>query len=116
MKKHLAICYAFFTVCAIFTSCGMNDNGSDVENDKSDDYVYYTTEGRRDDDIKKPDEYVSGVIEGIGEAGKDAADGVGEAAKDIIDAADIEKDTTAARTTVKTTTVTTSAKDDTAAE
>lgn len=86
MKKLLAICSAFFTICA-FTSCGSNRDGSMDGDTRNESYASnYDRSDRSDrdtgDDVR---DYVSGAVDGVGEAGKDIVTGAGEAGKDIID-------------------------------
>ncbi len=85
MKKLLAICSVFFSVCAVFTGCGDNNNGSDVNNDShvSSDEPHknvVTSTGKNN-----AGDYVNGVIDGVEDAGDDIINGAGDAAEDIID-------------------------------
>ena len=78
MKKLLAICSIFFTVCTAFTSCG------------SDDTTYDSNDGTAavtmDDDSLG--EHVSDAIHGAGKAGGELIEGVTDAAGDIVDGLD----------------------------
>ena len=83
MKKILAICSVFLTICA-FTSCG-SESGSSMNGDtRHESYAsnYDSTGDRRDDNVG---DYVSGAADEVGEAGKDIVTGAGEAGKDLID-------------------------------
>lgn len=86
MKKLLAICSIFFTVCATFTACGSGDTTYDSNEDSA-----VVTEERdgRDKTVK---DHAKDAIDGVGEAGKDIIEGVTDAAGDIIDGLDGEKD------------------------
>ena len=88
MKKLLAICSIFFTVCATLTGCGDNNdghytddgNGAVIE-DSTTDKKY---ESNADNDIR---DRVDDAADGIGDAGKDIIDGAGDAGKEAIDGA-----------------------------
>ena len=91
MKKLLAICSIFFTVCATLTGCGDNNdghytddgNGSVVEDTNTDEKYESHADGR-DPSIG---DRVDDAADGIGDAGKDVIDGAGDAGKEIIDGA-----------------------------
>ncbi|MBR6967957.1 MAG: hypothetical protein IKH78_05435 [Ruminococcus sp.] len=94
MKKLLAICSIFFTVCATLTGCGDNNDGhySDDGNGIVTEHVttekrYETTAERTTDSVR---DRVEDAADGIGDAGKDLIDGAKNAADDIIDGADGE--------------------------
>jgi len=74
MKKVLAICSIFFTVCTAFTSCGSDDTSYDSNNG--------TAAVTMDDD--SVGERVSDAIHGAGKAGDDVIEGVTDAAGNII--------------------------------
>ncbi|MBR4628495.1 MAG: hypothetical protein IKO47_12540 [Ruminococcus sp.] len=93
MKKLLAICSIFFTVCTGLTSCGSND----TEYDSNDGTTYSTM---NDNSVG---EHVSDAIHGAGEAGGSLIEGITDAAGDIVDGLDGEDDTTT-RTITRTTT------------
>ena len=101
MKKLLAICSIFFTVCAAFTSCG-SDNAS-YRNDENTTRAEERTDDRRDAD--SAGDYAKDAVDGAADAGKDLVDGVGDAADDIIDGVDGKKeaDVTRERETATTT-------------
>jgi len=84
MKKLLAICSIFFTVCTAFTSCGSDDTTYD-SNDG-------TTSVTMDDN--SVGEHVSDAINGVGEAGGNIIEGITDAAGNIIDGLDGDDDTT----------------------
>ncbi len=84
MKKLLAICSIFFTVCATFTACGSGDTTYDSNNDSA-----VVTEDK-DHSVK---EHAEDALDGIGDAGKDIIEGATDAAGEIIDGLDGEKDT-----------------------
>lgn len=84
MKKLLAICSIFFTVCAAFTSCG-SDNASYRTDDT-------TTRAEERRDADSAGDYAKDAVDGAADAGKDLVDGVGDAADDIIDGVDGEKE------------------------
>ena len=92
MKKLLAICSIFFTVCATLTGCGDNNdghytddgNGSVIE-DRTSDKTYESHTDKKDDhDIS---DRADDAADGLGDAGKDIVDGAGDAGKEIIDGA-----------------------------
>ena len=87
MKKLLAICSIFFTVCTAFTSCGSDDTTYDSNND--------TTSVTMDD--HSVGEHVSDAIHGAGEAGGDIIEGITDAAGDIVDGLDGETRRTTTR-------------------
>ncbi len=92
MKKLLAICSIFFTVCTAFTSCGSDDTTYD-SNPES------ITSTMDDNSVG---EHVSDAINGAGEAGGDIIEGITDAAGDIVDGLDGEDDshtTTRTKTT-----------------
>lgn len=82
MKKLLAICSIFLTVCATFTACGSEKNS-----DKSDREKSSVTDDRRDMDKDKDSagDRVDDVIDGAGEAGDDIIEGATDAVGDVID-------------------------------
>ena len=92
MKKLLAICSIFFTVCATLTGCGDNNdghytddgNGAVIEDSTTEKRYESTTEPTRTNTIK---DRVDDAADGIGDAGKDIVGGAGDAGKDIIDGA-----------------------------
>ena len=92
MKKVLAICSIFFTVCTAFTSCGSGDKTYDSNPDNRTTTMYGTTAG----------EYVSDAIHGAGKAGNDLIDGVTDAAGALVDGLDGEDDTRSTVTTMHT--------------
>lgn len=78
MKKLLAICSIFLTVCATFTGCGdgdpaygSNDRSSAVEEDER--------------DLK---DHAKDAADGVGDAGKDIVEGVTDAVDDVLDGLD----------------------------
>lgn len=93
MKKLLAICSIFVTVCATLTSCGDNNdghytddgNGAVIEDRTIDKHSEDTTEKNRDKSVR---DRVDDAADGVGDAGKDIIGGAGEAGKDIIDGAE----------------------------
>lgn len=89
MKKILAICSIFFTICTVFTGCGSNDTPYDSNKDHSSDE-------RGTDSVK---EYVTDAIDGVGDAGKDIIDGVTNAVGDIVDGFDGDDDNNSRSTT-----------------
>ena len=101
MKKLLAICSVFFSVCAAFTSCGDMDDRSDVDIDHgiqipSTEEEYESNYEHHEDTtsrnkIKDAGDYADDVIDGVEDAGEDIIDGAGDAAKDVIDGVDGEK-------------------------
>lgn len=92
MKKLLAICSIFFTVCTAFTSCGSDDTTYDSNKD--------TTSVTMDD--HSVGEHVSDAIHGAGEAGGEIIEGITDAAGDIVDGLDGKDDKTSHKTTTKT--------------
>ena len=92
MKKLLAICSIFFTVCATLTGCGDNNDGHYTDDGNGAVIEDTTTEKRyestttKDKDISVKDR-VDDAADGIGDAGKDIVSGAGNAGKDIIDGA-----------------------------
>lgn len=92
MKKLLAICSIFFTVCATLTGCGDNNdghytddgNGSVIDESTTDKRYETTSKGRDDHDVR---DRVDDAADGIGDAGKDIVDGAGDAGKELIDGA-----------------------------
>lgn len=82
MKKLLAICSIFLTVCATFTACGSENNS-----DKSDREKSSVTDDRRDMDKDKDSagDRVDDVIDGAGEAGDDIIEGATDAIDDVVD-------------------------------
>ncbi len=91
MKKLLAICSIFFTVCTAFTSCGSDDTTYDSNPDNRTTTMYGHSAG----------EHVSDAINGVGEAGGEIIEGVTDAAGDIIDGLDGDDDTTTRTKTTK---------------
>ena len=89
MKKLLAICSIFFTVCATLTGCGDNNdghytddgNGAVIE-DSTADKKYESTADRDDKTVR---DHVRDAADGVGDAGKDIVDGAGDAGKEAID-------------------------------
>ncbi|HEZ7985484.1 MAG TPA: hypothetical protein RWO09_00940 [Ruminococcus sp.] len=77
MKKILAICSIFFTICTAFTGCGSNDKPYDSNKDSN---VNRST--------NSAGEYVSEAVSGVGDAGKDIIEGVTDAVGDIVDGFD----------------------------
>ena len=90
MKKVLAICSIFITVCTAFTSCGSDDKTYDSNSG--------TAAVTMDDD--SVGERVSDAIHGAGKAGDDIIDGVTDAAGNIVSGITGDHDkTTTTRTT-----------------
>ena len=92
MKKLLAICSIFFTVCATLTGCGDNSDGhytddgnGSVITDGTTDKTYESTTDRKGDDSIR--DRVDDAADGVGDAGKEVVDGVGDAGKEVIDGA-----------------------------
>lgn len=88
MKKLLAICSIFFTVCATLTGCGDNNDGHYTD-DGNGAVIEDSTTGKKyettaDNDIR---DRVDDAADGIGDAGKDIIDGAGDAGKEAIDGA-----------------------------
>ena len=89
MKKLLAICSIFFTVCATLTGCGDNNdghytddgNGAVIEGSTAD-KKYESTADRDEKTVK---DHVKDAADGVGDAGKDIVDGAGDAGKEAID-------------------------------
>lgn len=81
MKKILAICSIFFTICTAFTSCGSDDTPYDSNKDSA---VNRST--------NSAGEYVSEAVSGVGDAGKDIIEGVTGAVGDIVDGFDGKDD------------------------
>ena len=107
MKKLLAVCSVFFSVCAFFTGCGNNMKDSNGKNDGSKvsaDEPYESNFEHNDDKTNDAGDYVSSVIEGVEDAGEDIVEGAGDAASDVIDGLDGDKSTTSRKTVSKTTT------------
>lgn len=88
MKKILAICSIFFTICTAFTGCGSKDTPYDSNNDKD---VNRST--------NSAGEYVSEAVSGVGDAGKDIIGGVTDAVGDIVDGFDGNNDNNSKSTT-----------------
>lgn len=94
MKKFLAICSIFFTVCATFTACGDNNDGhytddgngmiTQDERTTAERYDSTTTAGRDND----TGDWAKDAVDGVGDAGKDVIGGAADAGKDIIDGAE----------------------------
>jgi hypothetical protein len=92
MKKLLAICSIFFTVCTTLTSCGDNnsghytDDGNGAVIDQTTTTVKHesTTTTMHKSTVK---DRAEDAADGIGDAGKDIVSGVGDAGKDLIDGA-----------------------------
>ena len=92
MKKLLAICSIFFSVCATLTSCGDNNdghytdngNGAVIEDGTIEKKDEITTKKKAKDSIR---DRVDDAVDGAGDAGKDIVDGAGDAGKDLIDGA-----------------------------
>lgn len=92
MKKLLAICSIFFTVCATLTGCGDNNdshytddgNGAVMEESTTEKRYESTTDRRQDSSVK---DRIDDAADGIGDAGKDIVGGAGDAGKDVIDGA-----------------------------
>ncbi len=116
MKKLLAICSIFFTVCAALTSCGNNndghytDDGTGIVTEHSTTAKKYeSTTDRRDNSPKdRLDDAADGagdagkdIVSGVGDAGKDLIDGAQDAVDDVIDGLDGEKETDTTTTTSK---------------
>lgn len=78
MKKLLAICSIFFTVCTAFTSCGSDDTDYD-SNDRSESTTMFSN---------SVGEHVSDAVQGAGEAGGDLIKGVTDAVGDIVSGLD----------------------------
>ena len=92
MKKLLAICSIFLTVCATLTGCGDNSDGhytddvnGTVITENTTDKEYKSTTDRKDDDSIR--DRVDDAADGVGDAGKDIVDGAGDAGKELIDGA-----------------------------
>ncbi len=85
MKKLLAICSIFVTICASLTSCGNNNDGHYTDNGNGAVIEDGTTDKKSDD--KSVRDRVDDAADGVGDAGKDIIGGAGEAGKDIIDGA-----------------------------
>mgnify|MGYP006932493735 CR=1 FL=1 len=83
MKKILAICSIFFTLCTSFASCGNNDNDNDTD-------ISSVTDNRIVDDEKNSSagDYVDDALDGAEDAGEDLLDGITDAADDIVDGVD----------------------------
>ena len=116
MKKLLAICSIFFTVCAALTSCGNNndghytDDGTGIVTEHSTTGKKYesTTERRDNSAEDRLDDAADGagdagkdIVSGVGDAGKDLIDGAQNAVDDVIDGLDGEKETNTMTTTTK---------------
>ena len=99
MKKLLAICSVFFSVCAALTSCGGADRRSDADSglqipttEEKYESIYERKENTTSrNKMKDAGDYANGVIDGVEDAGEDIIDGAGDAAKDIIDGVDGSK-------------------------
>ena len=82
MKKLLAICSIFFTVCTAFTSCGSDDTTYDSNHES----ITSTIDGN------SVGEHISDAINGAGEAGGDIIEGITDAAGNIIEGLDGDDD------------------------
>ena len=101
MKKLLAICSVFFSVCAALTSCGEAERYSDSDNDHvvqipTTEEEYESRYERHENTtsrntVKDAGDYANDVIDGVEDAGEDIIDGAGDAAKDVIDGVDGNK-------------------------
>ena len=116
MKKLLAICSIFFTVCTAFASCGDNneghytdDNNGTVIDQSTTGKKYESTTAEKSSSAKdRLDDAADGVgdagrdiVSGVGDAGKDLIDDAKDAVDDVIDGMDGEKETDSATTTSK---------------
>ena len=117
MKKLLAICSIFFTVCTALTNCGDNNSGhyTDDGNGTVIDHTTTTVKHEstitttRDSSVKdRAEDAADGVgeagkdiVSGVGDAGKDLIDGAKDAVDDVIDVIDGEKETNTTTTTAK---------------
>ena len=88
MKKLLAICSIFFTVCATLTGCGDNNDGHYTD-DGNGAVIEDSITGKKYETIADNDirDRVDDAADGIGDAGKDIIDGAGDAGKEAIDGA-----------------------------
>ena len=91
MKKHLAICSIFFTVCAALTGCGNNNDGHYTDDENGMVTEHSTTDRRYEETTKTTDKTIKDRLDdaadGAGEAGKDIVSGVGDAGKELINGA-----------------------------
>lgn len=116
MKKLLAICSIFFTVCTAFASCGDNNdghytddgNGAVVDQTTTDRKYESTTAATKSSAKDRLEDAADGageagmdIVSGISGAGKDLIDGAQNAVDDVIDGMDGEKETASATTTSK---------------
>ena len=112
MKKLLAICSIFFTVCATLTGCGDNNDGhytddgnGTVIEDTTTDKKYESTSDdhpirdRAEDAVDGVGDAGKDIIDGAGDAGKEAIDGVKDAADNVIDGLDGKKEHDEEKTT-----------------
>ena len=114
MKKLLAICSLFFTVCVTFTGCGDNESsyasGHDVMPETHTEIITdspstgrvteKTTERRRHDDDGRDNsvgDYVNDAVDGVEDAGEDIIDGAGDAVEDVVDGLDGDPESDADR-------------------
>ena len=87
MKKLLAICSIFFTVCATLTGCGDNNDGHYTDDGNGTVIEDTTTDKKYEsssDDHPIRDR-IEDAADGVGDAGKDIIDGAGDAGKEAID-------------------------------
>ncbi len=82
MKKLLAICSIFLTVCATFTACGSENNSGTSDRESS-----AVTDDRKDVDKDKDSagDRIDDAIDGAGEAGDDIIEGATDAVDDVVD-------------------------------
>ena len=116
MKKLLAICSIFFTVCTALTSCGDNNSGHYTDDGNGTVIDHTTTtvkhesttavnttkdssfKDRAEDAADGVGEAGKDIVSGVGDAGKDLIDGAKDAVDDVIDGMDGEKETAAVTT------------------
>lgn len=82
MKKLLAICSIFLTVCATFTACGSKNDSSASDRERS-----TVTDDRKDMDKDRDSagDRIDDVIDGAGKAGNDIIEGATDAVGDVVD-------------------------------
>ncbi len=101
MKKLLAICSIFLTVCATFTGCG-SENNSDA--DHRDSSAVTDDRSDMDRDENSMGDRVNDAVKGAGEAGDDIIEGATNAIGDVIDGLDGDDDHSSDKKSDKTTT------------
>ena len=89
MKKLLAICSIFFSICTCFTACGSEDAGPDGDGGRSETYRSEADSRTSGNDAG---DHVDDAIDGVGDAGGELIEGVTDAADDIIDGLDGDED------------------------